>query len=103
MSIISLNKALLTESVYSERKFNGKIYPFNDDNTVDCGTSFDLMDPASWSKNNTLGLSEEQKNNRQLIKDVMESVEFKILDDEWWHFTLKNEPFPKTYFDFDIE
>ena len=103
MSIISLNKTLLTESVYSSRTFNGKSYPFNDDNTVDCGTSFDLMDPASWSKNNTLNLTKEQKNNRELIKQVMESVGFKVLDEEWWHFSLKDEPFPNTYFDFDIE
>jgi D-alanyl-D-alanine dipeptidase len=103
MSIISLNKTLLTESVYSKRIFNGKAYPFNDDNTVDCGTSFDLMDPASWSKNNSLNLTKEQKNNRKLIKEVMESVGFKVLDEEWWHFTLKNEPFPNEYFDFDIE
>ena len=48
MSIIDLNKKLLKESVYEERKFRGKIKPFNNDNTIDCGTSFDLMDPASW-------------------------------------------------------
>ena len=28
---------------------------------------------------------------------------FKGLDSEWWHFTLKNEPYPDTYFDFDVE
>ena len=103
MTIISLNKTLLTESIYSTRVFNGKVYPFNDDNSIDCGTSYDLMDPASWSTNNTLNLTQEQKNNRQLIKEIMESVGFKILDEEWWHFTLINEPFSNNYFDFDIE
>ena len=38
LSVIDLNKKLLKESVYEERKFNGKIYPFNNDNTIDCGT-----------------------------------------------------------------
>jgi D-alanyl-D-alanine dipeptidase len=33
----------------------------------------------------------------------MERYGFKNLPEEWWHFTLKNEPFPKTYFNFDIE
>ena len=103
MTIIDLKKTLLKESIYEERIFNGKIYPYNNDNTIDCGTSFDLMDPASWSDNNIFNFTEEQKNNRKFIKDIMESEGFKILKEEWWHFTLKNEPFPNDYFDFEIE
>ena len=53
LTIIDLKKNLLIESNYEERIFNGKIYPYNNDNTIDCGTSFDLMDPASWADNNT--------------------------------------------------
>ena len=103
MSLIKADKKLLKDSVYEERIFNGKVYPFNNDNTIDCGTSFDLMDPASWSFNNTMNFTNEQKTNREFIRVVMESVGFKVLAEEWWHFTLKNEPFPDTYFDFDIE
>ena len=103
LSIIDVNKTLLKESIYEERKFNGKIYPFNNDNTIDCGTSFDLMDPASWSINNEYDFTEEQKNNRKFIKDIMESEGFKVLSEEWWHFSLKNEPYPDQYFDFEIE
>ena len=103
LSIIDKNKILLKESIYEERTFNGKIYPFNNDNTIDCGTSFDLMDPASWSFNNKYDFTEEQKNNRKFIRDIMESEGFKVLDEEWWHFTLKNEPFPDQYFDFEIQ
>ena len=103
MTIIDLKKTLLKESIYEERIFNGKIYPYNNDNTIDCGTSFDLMDPASWSDNNIFNFTEEQKKNRKFIKDIMESEGFKILKEEWWHFTLKNEPFPNDYFDFEIE
>jgi D-alanyl-D-alanine dipeptidase len=33
----------------------------------------------------------------------MESSGFKVLKEEWWHFTLINEPFPDKYFDFEIE
>ena len=33
----------------------------------------------------------------------MESEGFKVLDEEWWHFTLKNEPYPDQYFDFEIQ
>ena len=103
MTVIDINKKLLKESIYEERIFNGKVYPFNNDNTIDCGTSFDLMDPASWSDNNTFDFTEEQKSNRQFIRSIMESEGFQVLKDEWWHFTLKNEPYPNEYFDFEIE
>ena len=103
MTIIKLDNKLLTESVYEERIFNGKVYPFNDDNTIDCGTSYDLMDPASWSDNNPIDFTDEQKNNRELIKTIMESSGFKVLPEEWWHFSLVEETFPDTYFDFDIQ
>ena len=103
LSIIDITKKLLKESIYEERIFNDKIYPFNNDNTIDCGTSFDLMDPASWSINNKYNFTEEQKNNRKFIKDIMESEGFKVLKEEWWHFSLINEPYPEQYFDFEIE
>ena len=102
ITLIELNKELLTESVYEERYFDGKLYPFNNDNTIDCGTSYDLMDPASWS-NNTINITEEQKNNRKLIKEVMEEVGFENLEEEWWDFTLINQPFPDIYYDFEVE
>ena len=103
MSIIKTDKELLINSVYSERIFDGKVYPFNDDNTIDCGTSYDLMDPASWSDNNPMDFTDEQKNNRELIKTIMESSGFKVLPEEWWHFSLVDETFPDIYFDFDIQ
>ena len=103
MTIIKRGQKLLNESVYEERYFNGKIYPFNRDNTVDCGTSYDLMDPASWADNNSLNLTRTQKYHRELIRRIMEGSGFKILPEEWWHFSLKQETFPDTYFDFDIQ
>ena len=103
MTIIKVDNKLLTESVYEERIFNGKVYPFNDDNTIDCGTSYDLMDPASWSDNNPIDFTDEQKNNRELIKTIMESSGFKVLPEEWWHFSLVDETFPDIYFDFYIQ
>ena len=103
MTVIRTEKKLLTLSNYKERKFNGKVYPFNDDNTIDCGTSYDLMDPASWSDNNPMDFTDEQKNNRKLIKTIMESSGFKVLPEEWWHFSLVDETFPGIYFDFDIQ
>ena len=40
--------------------------------------------------------------NRMILRDAMLRHGFKPLDSEWWHFTLKNEPFPDTYFNFPV-
>lgn len=72
-----------------------------DDGTVDMETSFDLFDEASHPGTSLVG--EEALALRQYLQDTMEAHGFVIYPSEWWHFTLKNEPFPDTYFNFDIE
>jgi zinc D-Ala-D-Ala dipeptidase len=71
------------------------------DTSIDMGTGFDCFDV----KANTAvpGLSMAQQQNREMLVDVMARHGFKNLDKEWWHFTLANEPFPNTVFDFPIE
>ncbi len=49
------------------------------------------------------GITAEQFRNRMILREAMLSHGFKPLDSEWWHFTLRNEPYPDTYFDFPIE
>jgi zinc D-Ala-D-Ala dipeptidase len=71
------------------------------DNSIDMGTGFDCFHELSHTANKNI--SEQQKNNRQLLKKLMEEHGFKNYDLEWWHYTLKNEPYPDTYFDFVIE
>lgn len=48
-------------------------------------------------------LTEEQFNNRMTLRKAMLSHGFKSLESEWWHFTLANEPFPCTYFNFSVK
>ena len=48
------------------------------------------------------GLTEVQFNNRLILREAMLRHGFKAIDSEWWHFTLANEPFPDTYFDFPV-
>jgi D-alanyl-D-alanine dipeptidase len=48
-------------------------------------------------------ISEKQKENRMLLRRIMLKNGFKPYDNEWWHFTLKEEPYPKTYFNFTVE
>ena len=47
-------------------------------------------------------ISSEQFYNRMVLRSAMLRHGFKPLDNEWWHFTLKNEPYPDTYFNFPI-
>ena len=49
------------------------------------------------------GLSSVQFYNRLVLRTAMLRHGFMPIDSEWWHFTLANEPFPDTYFDFPIE
>jgi len=65
------------------------------------GTGFDCFHELSHTANAKIG--EQQKINRLLLKSLMEKHGFKNYDLEWWHYTLKNEPYPDTYFDFIIE
>ena len=48
-------------------------------------------------------ITKEQFNNRMILREAMLRHGFKALDSEWWHFTLKNEPFPDTYFTFPVK
>jgi len=68
---------------------------------LDMGTAWDYFGPASWVNNTNL--SNEQLANRELLQSLMKENGFKPLPEEWWHFTLENEPFPDRYFNFPIE
>ena len=71
------------------------------DNSIDMGTGFDCFHSLSHTEN--IKLTSQQRTNRLLLKSLMDKYGFKNLAEEWWHFTLRNEPFPKTYFDFEIK
>lgn len=67
---------------------------------VDFGSCFDFFGKISWT--NYTDISLDQINNRIMLKTIMEENGFKNLEEEWWHYTLKNEPYPNTYFNFPI-
>jgi len=85
--------------VYSQRRLkNGEIIPFLDDNTVDMGSSFDLF--HSVSHHDTSLITDEQNKMRQWLRQTMKQYGFQEHPTEWWHYTLIDEPYPDTYFDF---
>jgi D-alanyl-D-alanine dipeptidase len=67
---------------------------------LDMGTPWDYFDPLSWPSSENV--SSEQRVNRYILRDVMLKYGFRPIAEEWWHFTLENEPFADTYFDFPI-
>lgn len=68
---------------------------------VDMGGTFDLFSEISHPDYKKI--SKKQKKNRQILRNAMLKAGFKPLDSEWWHFTLKDEPYTDTYFNFDVE
>ncbi len=72
-----------------------------DGSFVDMGGTFDLFSEISHPDYKKL--TRQQKKNRKILYNAMIKAGFKGIDSEWWHFTLKNEPYPDTYFDFDVE
>ena len=68
---------------------------------VDMGGMFDFFGEKSHP-DYTEVLTEEQIANRKILADAMVANGFKPLDTEWWHFTLADEPYPDTYFDFPV-
>ena len=70
------------------------------DEALDMGSEYDFFGIQSHPlyKN----ISKKQKKNRMLLRKIMLDNGFKPYENEWWHFTLKKEPFPNTYFKFLI-
>lgn len=68
---------------------------------VDMGGTFDYFGELSHP-DYVGGLTEEQIANRNFLRDAMMRHGFKPLDTEWWHFTLADEPYPDTYFEFTV-
>ncbi len=67
---------------------------------VDMGSPFDYFSKVSHP--DYKGITKEQYENRMLLQDLMVRNGFEPIDCEWWHFTLKDEPFPDTYFEFPV-
>jgi len=68
---------------------------------VDMGSPYDLLDEISYF--GTSLITTEQADNRELLKQVMKKYGFKEYSKEWWHYVLNHEPYPTTYFDFDVQ
>jgi len=71
------------------------------DNSIDMGTGFDCLDPHAHVFSDKI--SERAKKNRLLLRKLMIKNGFEPYDNEWWHFTLKDQPYPNQFFNFPVK
>ena len=68
---------------------------------LDMGSPFDYFDEISATDSKLV--TDAQRQNRMILKELMEAKGFKNFPQEWWHYSMKPEPFPNQSFDFDVE
>ena len=68
---------------------------------LDMGSPFDFF--GEISHHGTARITREQTANRNLLKSIMENAGFRPYPEEWWHYTLADEPYPDTYFTFPVQ
>ena len=78
------------------------LFDMRTEKEVDMGGTFDWFGVESHPTY-TAGLTKEQLQNRNLLRSTMLVHGFVPYDSEWWHFTLKDEPYPDTYFTFPVK
>ena len=76
------------------------LFDMNTGKEIDMGGTFDFFGEVSHPDYSNI--TDEQKNNRKFLIDSMRKFGFEVIDTEWWHFYLKNQPFPNTFFDFEV-
>ena len=67
---------------------------------VDMGSPFDLFSEASHPDSRQV--TQEQYDNRMFLQSAMTRNGFAPIDCEWWHFALRDEPYPEIYFEFPV-
>ena len=67
---------------------------------VDMGSPFDLFSEVSHPDSEAV--TDEQYENRMFLQNAMVRNGFAPIDCEWWHFCLREEPYPDTYFEFPV-
>jgi zinc D-Ala-D-Ala dipeptidase len=70
------------------------------DGSLNMGTSYDCIDPRAHTFD--ARITGRPRRNRLRLRRAMENAGFAPYDNEWWHFTLRGEPYPEKYFNFPV-
>ena len=76
------------------------LFDMRTEKEADMGGTFDYF--GELSHPDYTGITTEQFKNRMILREAMLMHGFQPLAEEWWHFTLKDEPYPNTYFTFPV-
>lgn len=77
------------------------LYQLDTGTLLPMGSGFDFMDERSHHASKRI--SDNEAKNRRLLRTIMENSGFEPYNCEWWHYVLKNEPYPNYYFNFAID
>ena len=116
-----VDKSLLFEQEYIREKSGHTrgstvdltLFDKTTEKELDMGGTFDWFvieshpdyggNPDCHEYTGNANITAEQFHNRMILREAMVRHGFKTLDSEWWHFTLKDEPYPDTYFTFPVK
>ena len=104
----NLDKSVLFKQGYIARRSGHSrgstvdltLFDMNTQKDLDMGGTFDFFGRVSHPDYKKI--TKQQYNNRMILRNAMIKHGFRPISTEWWHFTLKNEPYPDTYFNFAV-
>ena len=94
----TIDLTLFDMNTEKELDMGGTFDWFGSESHPDCGGN---PETGKYRENDTI--TEQQFHNRMILRNAMLRHGFKPLDSEWWHFTLRDEPYPDTYFTFPVK
>ena len=101
LTLVSANSRQPQVDPFANRYDCRQARPFRyPDNSLEMGTGYDCFDELSHTDSGLI--SDEARRNRQLLRSIMEAAGFSNYSQEWWHYTLDNEPFTDRYFNFPV-